>query len=127
MTDEELNRLVAEKLMEWVPSRHPRSLPGEWQDKDSKPTSHVRADWDPAASTADAWEVKEVVKIWPYTQRQRFFQELSKLHRLDPYHCAAWLHQWTDPYHCVAWPDLLVRIEPRDISIAALRAKGIEV
>jgi len=68
---------------------------------------------------APAWEVHKVACGWIFSQRREYLHALQQV--------VSGRLSLESPHKLVAWPDVLVFLEPVDICLAALKAKGVEV
>ena len=111
MTDQlppgpELDRAVAEEVMEWKRGHHPDHGDG-WRDVDG---GYWQDPHEYSTDIAAAWEVMEKVKTWIRSKRMTFLRELQK--EVSP--------PMLDGF--VAWPDGVLHITPHAICLAALAA-----
>lgn len=114
MTDEQIKEALG-KLIGWHKGDEP--LKNWYDDKESRAAS---MDWNPLANIADTWIVLgEIAKNKP-NLTQAVADELSHyLYRYEPI-------GWAYIHHPIHW-FLFGGIAPRAISLAVLKAAGVEV
>ena len=126
MTDFELTRLLAEKVMGWPVSRSmaeadQREAAGEGQIYDMGPglegPAFAHEEWEPLHRMDHAWQIVGRASEWGPIHRHRFTFELGCLSRENVSYDEMG----------VIWPCALFGVTPRAICLAALRAVGQDV
>jgi len=110
----EIDRLVAEKVMGWIPQR-------EIQDRILyvlQDGTHVALGWNPTANISDAWQVVEKMKRSNFSARHRFVTELQK--EVTP-------KELKDKNQLLDLGWMIFYLTPKSICLAALKAVGVDV
>jgi hypothetical protein len=126
MTDQEIERLVAEKIMGWT--RHGDELHGpvfgDLKGLYSYPVANLKIGVGCCSipkyctSIADAFEVRDKVVTWKFSDRRKFKFWLMKI-------ITEKLH--VENELLIAPDEVILYVQPRDICEAALKVKGVEI